>query len=179
MRPPGMCWAVCAVVSARNPLRGGISVDTSLLNGTRAVRFGIDSGCHVAARYRAGEDRPSHYGVTVCQLSVLAAVGGSELACQESMAPRRLRVENATGRTVRNTSKITSRRPEDAQALTVRPSVWNRGGVVAHEAADEASEVSSPLLVRSFRPAKCPPEATPAGGDHLVATRRGCRKGKY
>jgi len=31
----------------------------------------------------------------------VTAVGGTELACQQSMAPRGLEVEDATGRTVR------------------------------------------------------------------------------
>src|SRR5260370_1104483 len=53
--------------------------------------------------------------------ALVAVVGGSELAWQQSMAPRRLHAEDATGRAVRHpVRKSQAGAPEDAQGRTVR-----------------------------------------------------------
>src|SRR5712692_7425814 len=55
--------------------------------------------------------------------AVVTVGGGSELAWQQSMAPRRLHAEDATGRTVRHpVRKSQVGAPEDAPALSMRKS---------------------------------------------------------
>ena len=52
---------------------------------------------------------------------MVTVVGGSELARQQSKAPRRLHAEDATGRAVRHpVRKSQAGAPDDAQVRTVR-----------------------------------------------------------
>jgi hypothetical protein len=83
------------------------------------------------------------WGTIATRAALVTVVGGSELARQQSMAPRRLHADDATGRTVRHTvRKSQAGGPEDAQGRTVRHPRSRLQGLFVHPHLPSASALT-------------------------------------